>query len=282
MQQLDRRWIFLMMLLAVAIPILLGLKFPEEPSPLVESVFYAIEDLPDGSTVWLSFDFDPGSQGELQPMAAAFTRHCALKNHQLYFMTLWPQGGPMIKLNTDMLEREFPDYKYGHDYVDLGFRPGNEAVIKSVVKNLPELFSNDVRGNNLNNMPLTSGLKNIQQIDLLINVSAGDPGTKQWVQYAATPFDIVTVAGTTGVMAPSLYPYIPEQLKGVLGAIKAAAEYEQQMLETYPELKKNSNAQEGLRRMGPQLVAHVLMVLLIICGNVIYFLNRRGGTDGSL
>jgi hypothetical protein len=32
---------------------------------------------------------------------------------------------------------------------------------------------------------------------------------------------------------------------------------------------------EGIRRMGPQLVAHVLMILLIIAGNVIYFVGRR-------
>ena len=31
------------------------------------------------------------------------------------------------------------------------------------------------------------------------------------------------VAGVTGVQAPMLYPYIPEQIPGLLGAIKGAA-----------------------------------------------------------
>ena len=34
------------------------------------------------------------------------------------------------------------------------------------------------------------------------------------------------VSGMTGVQAPLMYPYYPGQLKGLLGAIKGAAEYE--------------------------------------------------------
>ncbi len=98
------------------------------------------------------------------------------------------------------------------------------------------------------------------------------------MQYAATPFDIKMVAGTTGVGAPALYPYIPNQLAGLLGAIKAAAEYEQTMIDEYPDLKDNKNAQEALRKMGPQLVAHMLMIALIIGGNVIFFVGKRRGT----
>ncbi|MFZ9699417.1 MAG: hypothetical protein ACO3BX_06275 [Candidatus Limnocylindrus sp.] len=34
---------------------------------------------------------------------------------------------------------------------------------------------------------------------------------------------------------------------------------------------------EGQRRMGPQLVAHLLMVFLILAGNAIYFMSRKRG-----
>ena len=45
-KNIDRRWIFLMMLLAVAIPILLGTQFPEIPTGLSKSTFDEIESLP--------------------------------------------------------------------------------------------------------------------------------------------------------------------------------------------------------------------------------------------
>ena len=34
---------------------------------------------------------------------------------------------------------------------------------------------------------------------------------------------------------------------------------------------------EAQRRMGPQLVAHLLMILLILAGNAVYLVNRRRG-----
>lgn len=275
--QLDRRWIFLLVLIAVSVPLLLGLRFPERPSGMVRNVFQQVEGLEDGSVVLMAFDYDPPSQGELRPMAAAFTRHCAEKRHKMIFLTLWPQGTPMIQDNVEILKQEYPDYKYGRDYVNLGFRPGQEGVIRVIVNDLEQLFANDVDGTSLraDKMELTKNLKNIQQVDLVVNVSAGTPGAKEWVQYAATPYQLKTVVGTTGVGAPTLYPYYPDQLNGILGAIKAAAEYEQTILEKYPDLEKNPKAQEALRRMGPQLIAHVMLIGLIVLGNVIYFAGRN-------
>ena len=82
LRNLDRRLIFLIMGLAVAIPVLLRFEPPSEVTLMDRKVFDAIEDLPDGSRVLLSFDFDPGSQGELLPMAMSFTRHLAEKTAQ--------------------------------------------------------------------------------------------------------------------------------------------------------------------------------------------------------
>lgn len=277
LKTLDRRWIFLVMLLAVAIPILGGWRFPEEPSPMVETVFETIETLPSGSRVWMAYDYDPGSQGELHPMGMAFARHCALKGHKMYFATLWPQGTVMVQDCINMLNREFPDLEYGVDYVNLGYRAGYEGPIKVIVTDLRKSISSDINGISLDDLELTKDLQNVQGVDLIINVSAGYPGTKEWVLYASTPFKIATVAGCTGVQSPYLYPYIPKQLLGMLGAIKGAAEYEFLLLEAYPEMKQYPEAQEALRRMGPQLLAHLTLIGLIIIGNVIYFTQRRRG-----
>ncbi|WP_339733176.1 hypothetical protein [uncultured Gimesia sp.] len=281
LQNLDRRWIFLMMFIAVSVPLIMGTTFPEKPSDQIMDVFHAIDNLPDGSNVVLALDYDPASEGELQPMSSAFTRHCALKKHNIYFMTLWPQGIPMIQRSIELLENEYPKTykgKYGTKFVNLGFRAGNEGVIKLVVEDLRKTYSSDINGTDLENIPLTKNLKNIQQVDLLANVSAGYPGSKEWVLYGSAPFDIPTVVGCTGVQAPTMLPYIPQQMIGMIAAIKGAAEYEQAIINGYPELEKNPNAKEGLKRMGPQLVAHVLLISLIALGNVIYFWERKQGT----
>jgi len=277
LKNLDRRWVFLLMGLAVLVPILTGVRFPEDPSPMTKDVFKTINDLPEGSNVLLAYDYDPGSEGELAPMAAEFTRHCAERKLKMYYVALWPLGVPMISKSIQILEDEYPDLQYGVDYVNLGYKSGLEGVIKVIVTDLRKEYTTDVEGTELDKIPMTKNIKNIQSMDMIISVSAGDPGTKQWVQFASTPFGIPIVAGVTGVQAPQLYPYIPNQLIGVLGAIKGAAEYEQVMIENFPKMKDNPLAQEGLRRMGPQLVAHTLIIVLIILANVIYFIEKKRG-----
>ena len=282
MTSLDRRWIFLLMLLAVLIPILFQLTFPEKPTGMAKAVFDEIEKLQPGDKVLMAWDYDPASEGETQPMATAFTYHAARKGLKLYYMTIFSPVGPqMIDDSIDtVIKTHFPDYEYGVDYVNLGYKSGYEGVIKAIVSNIRALYPTDHYGTSVRDIPMMRDIENIQQMDLIINVSAGYAGTKEWVLFAVTPFpeSIRMVAGTTGVMAPQMYPYIPKQLPGLLGAIKGAAEYEKLVMDKYfveegreppPEFLK------GKLRMGPQLIAHVLIIVLIVLANIIFFAQKR-------
>jgi len=280
--ELDRRWIFLLMLWSVLVPIyyvgVTGRTFPEVPSALSRAVFDEIERLKPGDPVLLSFDYDPTAEGELGPMATAFVRHAVEKKLRMYFMALWPVGAQMIDNTIDKVIRaDFPDLVYGRDYVNLGYKSGNEGVIKVILTNLRALYTTDTKGTALQDIPMMRGIENIQQMKLVINVGAGYPGTKEWVQYAVIPYPdkIRLVAGNTGVQATQIYPYVPLQVPGLLGAIKGAAEYEKLVIDKYGGPNPDPKYLDGLRRMGPQLFAHLLVIGLIVVANVLYFLNRR-------
>jgi hypothetical protein len=278
LQNLDRRWIFLLMGLAVAIPTLFQLEFPETPTALPKAAFDEIEQLQPGDRVLLAWDFDPTGEGELGPMASAFTRHCCEKRLKLYFISLWPVGQQMIDDTIEeVIRADYPQMVYGEDYVNLGYKSGYEGVIKVIVTNLPNLFPTDARGTGLRQIPMCRDLENIQQMKLIVNVSAGYAGAKEWILFATTPYPQTRiVVGCTGVQAPQYYPYVPEQLPGLLGAIKGAAEYEALVNEKYSAGDESpAKHREAKRRMGPQLVAHLLMIGLIITGNVLYFVGRR-------
>jgi len=282
LKNLDRRWIFLLMFLSVAIPIYViavyEIAIPEVPSKLATDVFNEIEALNEGDKVLLAFDFDPASEGELGPMATAFVKHCCEKKLKMYFMALWPVGPRMIDDSiANVIEADFPQFTYGEHYVNLGYKSGNEGVIKVIVTNLRELYTADARGTPVDQIPMMAGIENIQQMDLIINVSAGYAGTKEWVQFAVSPYPdkIRLVAGCTGVQAPLLYPYIPHQLPGLLGAIKGAAEYEELVVRKYGGENVDPKYRKGVQRMGPQLVAHLLIIALIIVANIIYFVEKK-------
>lgn len=283
------------MAISVAVPILFGLQFPETPSQLSQNVFNEIEDLQEGDKVLMAWDYDPSTEGELGPMATAFARHCCEKKVKMYFLTLLPVGPQMIENSiTDVIKADFPELVYGEDYVNLGYKSGYEGVIKVIVTDLRGLYTTDSGGTNIDQIPMCRDIESVQDMDLIVNVSGSYPGTKEWVQYAVTPYpnEIKMVAGCTGVQAPLLYPYIPDQLSGLLGAIKGAAEYEALVVNKYL-LKRDEDGEplnaeeivsiedvdkkylEGKRRMGPQLVAHLLMISLIIVGNVVFFMKQR-------
>lgn len=278
MQGLDRRWIFLAMLLTVAIPMLFPWPLPEVPTPLVKTVFQTIEDLPAGSRVLVSIDYDPASAAELSPMATAFLRHCCLKRHKIYVMTLWETAPVLVEaLTRKVIREEFADanFKYGEDWINLGYKAGQMVTIKQAATRLKSLFPQDVTGRSLDDWSMTKDITSLRDFDLVINPSSGYPGTKEWIQYGTTPTGVPIVSGCTGVQAPQLYPYLPNQLIGMLPAVKGGAEYEVLLGTKYPrfgELK----FQQAVQRMGPQLWAHLLLVLLIIAGNTIYFGQRAG------
>ncbi len=285
-RDLDRRWIFLAMFLAIALPIIFQSRFPEQPTGLSQSTFEKIEQLEEGDLVLMAYDYDPASEGELGPMATSFVYHCAKKKVRMCFLTLWPAGPPMIdKVVNNVLNADFPEYAYGVDYVNLGYKAGDEGVIKVIVTDLAQMYPTDSEGTPLSDLPMLADVNDIQAFDLIVNVSAGYAGTKEWVLYAVTPYDLDIVAGCTGVQAPILYPYVPDQLPGLLGAIKGAAEYEKLVFEKYGDDVRGPDGElpdkyvEGARRMGPQLIAHLLMIALILGGNIIYFIGRRRGEE---
>jgi hypothetical protein len=279
LNRLDRRWIFLAMALAVATPILLQIGSDETPSPPTKKLFDRIEELPAGSRILMALDFDPNSSAELTPMALAFTRHCCLRHHKLYFVTLWGTALPMIDVTIkDVIQGEFGSgeqpYKYGVDYVNLGYLAGQSVAINQLTTDIRKARSQDVQGTSLDSLPVMARVFRLADLQLMINVSGGFPGAKEWVQYASTPHQIPLAAGCTGVQSTQMFPYYPDQLVGLVTGIRGANEYESMLAAKYPVPYAEMSKRPASLRGGPQRWAHRLMIGLIVLGNGIHLANR--------
>lgn len=279
LKSLDRRWIFLLIGLSVVVPTLLQWRVPESPGQFSQDVFNEIEKLQPGDKVLMAWDYDPTTEGELSPMAAAFAKQVAARRAKMYFITLLPLGPQMIdKTFEEIIKPDYPDLVYGEDYVNLGFKSGYEGVIKVIITNLRGLYTTDAHGINIDQIPMCRDVKSVQDMKLIVNISGSYPGTKEWVQYAVTPYQnkLKMVGGCTGVQAPLLFPYIPDQLVGLLVGIKGAAEYEQLVVDHYvTENPDDPRFSFARKRMGPQSVAHLVMIGLILLGNVVYFWEKK-------
>jgi hypothetical protein len=266
---IDRRIIFLFVAIFVTLPLFSRAVLHIEVSPTVKAVYEAVESLPSGSKVLVSFDYDPASAPELQPMALSFFKHCFRKDLKVIIIGLWPQGPVQANIALEDVFRDpiikAKNLEYGVDYVNLGYMAGNEVVIQSMGSNIHTTFPADYSGNRTSELPLMKGVKNFNNIDFVYNLSAGYPGTQEWVQFAVDRFHARLGAGNTAVQAPMMYPYIQTgQLVGVLGGMSGGAEYE--IIAKRPA--------RAVSYMTSQATSHAVVVLFVIIGNLAFFATR--------
>ncbi len=283
LQGFDRRWIFLAMGLAIVIPLLYPLNLPFKPSPMVVALYDTVESLKEGDVVYLSVDLDPASTPELEPFFRAVVLHLKRKNIKIAIGSTWYAAPPLIARwvrdvveprqgvpGEDGYERE-PDrpYEKNVDYAWLGFREGKEAVINRLGSDLQGNYSGRTDdGTPIASIPWLKDRKRLADFDLVILISAGSPGAKEFVQQVQTRYAIPMVASVTSVMTTDLTPYYQaKQLLGLAGGMLASAEYEQ--LVGKPGL--------GAKAADVLSVGHLVVILAIVFGNIIYFTSRPSG-----
>lgn len=274
-KEIDRRIIFLFVFIAVASAVLFNIEFKEYPTPIVKKVFDKIESLPPGSKVLISFDFDPAMKPEVFPMANSFVRHCLAKGHKLYLMTIWATGQALMTETVEtVIKEEFPDAVYGEDYATLGFKAGGVGVLNVIITDFRKMYPTDEHGTSLDSIPLFAEVKSAKDLDLILPIGGGQPGPKEWILFIGDPGNVPVAPGLAAVVAPLIYPYYPKQAIGLLGGVKGAAEYESELIRNYPQFKDVPTP--ALRMMGPQTMAHIVIMAFIVIGNIAYFTGRRG------
>ncbi len=263
---IDRRWIFIIIAIVVVIPLLVPIGLPIRATDTSRDVFEAIESLPKGSKVLLSIEYSPSTKPENHPMAISILRHLFRNDHIVYVTCLWPDGQFMAQDALNQVAEGEYGKKYGKDYVLLGYRPGGEAVVKGIVSNIRKLYSVDAKQTKIDEIPIMNGITNFKDFAFLFSVSAGYPGTIEWVQYAADPTGVPMSSGVTSIQVNEVMPYVQSgQMVGVLAGMPGAAEYESL-------IGQKGSATSG---MDAQSIAHLVIVLFIILGNAAFFLERQ-------
>ena len=178
---------------------------------------------------------------------------------------LWPDGQFMAEEALDEVAVDEFGLTYGTDYVLLGFRPGNEAVVKGIVSDIRKLYTIDSKGTKVTDIPMMEGINKFEDFDFLFSGSAGFPGSIEWVQFASDPTGIPMSTGTTSIQVNEVMPYVQSgQVQGILAGMPGAAEYEALI----------GVKGIGTSGMDAQSVAHLVIVLFIVLGNVGYFIER--------
>jgi hypothetical protein len=264
LQFIDRRILYVLLLAVIIAPLFLPIRLPTVTMPSTQRLYDAIESVPPNGFIIVSSTWSGGTRAENMPQTFAVLRHAMQRRLRVAVFSFDVQG---TQLSLDIAKRlaEEYGYEYGKDWVHWGFRPQAEVVMKSLVRDIPGTFDKDYDGKPTKDMPVMQGIRDIKDVNVIVEIAASGIYAS-WIGLVvgANP-DLKFGFCPTSVMVPETYPYLASgQIVGTMEGMRGAAEYESL-------LRKPGLASVG---MGSISLAHVLIMLLIVIGNIGYFASR--------
>lgn len=264
MLAIDRRILYLFVFIAVLVPALFPFGLPIKITPEVQAVYDRIEAMQPGEIVMFPLEYDPSTAAELEPMAFAMLRHAFSRNLRVLACCLSSTGVSLVEDEIARVAREY-DKEYGSDYVYLGYQPYPAIVIMTMGENFRTPFPLDYYGTSLDSLPMMKKTKNYDDVSMVFTINATS-GIDYWIIYGQGRYKFPLGLGSAAVMATNYYQYVQSgQLFGIISGLRGAAEYE--IL-----IGQGNVARKG---MDVQSVAHALIIIFILLGNIAFLVERR-------
>lgn len=263
MQNVDTRIIYIVLLIVLSVPLLRPIGIPMQISPMTRAVYDIIEGLnPEKDVVLLSMDYSPGAGLDAEVCPVAVVEHLMQRGIKWIAISFGTTDGPMMT-NRIMADLEQRGYKYGEDFANLGYMAGEENAVRLFALDCLSVPT-DVRGNKTSELPVMQEIKTIKDFAFVIQFSMGTP--EMWIRQVVDPMGVLFATGTVTVSVPSIVPYYNSgQVKGVMGGVSSAAQY---------ELLCNKPGR-GAAMMDAQSMGHLIIIFFIALGNVGYFMSKK-------
>lgn len=261
------RILYVLIIVAIGYAVMYPIGLPISVSNETRQAHDFLNTIPAGSAVYMSFDYGAATMTELEPSAVAFMRHLFARDVRVIMAGLSPESGDVADKVMKMLEKDFPNKKYGQDWVNIGYKPGVQVFLQALAADISNAAGGvDVHGTRLETLPLTNEIKSLSDVAAVIGVTSMYDGLAAYVKMIGAPLG-VPVTGACG--AVSISDHMPllnaGQIKGLLKGQRGAAEYEN-------IINKPGTASAG---MDAQSLTYLLMVVFIIIGNIQHFMSKR-------
>jgi hypothetical protein len=218
------RWLAnVALLLAVLVPLVWPLGPLTAAGDVPASVIAAekaVGGLPPGAIALVAFEYDAGLAGELQPIAEAFLHQLLSRRVRVLTISTRPEGAALAEMALDRLAPAYPDARYAHSYLHLGYVAGGEAALRALAIDVraavPVTYGGD--------LPEVAGAR---ELPLIVVVGRDLLAVQRWIEQIGAPYGTPLVAGVPALVEPAIGPYwAAGQLQGVVAGVGGAAAYE--------------------------------------------------------
>lgn len=283
-----RRLIYLLMILAVGLPIVFGIS--QKPSRLVsaERMYDVVEQVrvQPGEVAMIWLDFGPNTIAENEPQAQVLIEHLFRRRIPVILLSQYQQAERFLtKIPNEVaqrLEAEMPgqQWRYGDAWVNAGFRPGGAIFIQSMANaaDVSKFLGRDVNGMPIGHYPAFSSIGGVERVKLVGEITGLIGVFDNIIQFfQKNDYRPTIVHGCTSITIPEAYIFLDSgQLKGLLEGIAGAAWYSEVLKKHFP----SSENKELLVTNTALSAAHVVLILLIVLGNIVPFFERRRANHG--
>jgi hypothetical protein len=253
----------LIILLAIGLPAWIDLnktlgfnllpRIDKLSSNAISPAFNTIDQLPDGSSALVIFDYDPTQAGEMNPIADVLLRHLIARGVDVNVASLNPLGSSLAQAMWLKASGQISD---SVQFKNLGYVAGQSIGVQQL------LASNST-------------------VNVVIDLAASSDSLRWWVeQIAATGSSVPLVAGLSAGAEPLVLPYVRSgQVKGMVAGVVDALIYEQHA--GLSPLSTSEQATENQIHLEAQTLAQWVMVLIILIG-LLSALFSRGGRRSTV
>jgi hypothetical protein len=272
------RIIQLFLLILIAIPYITTVGIPVPISPETIAFHNSILAVPDnGVILWLTDQNFALYESELKGGEIAvlkqFFNLIKDRNVKLILTTTYAEGTQIQQLILDtILEPQgyLDDVTYGEDYVILGWLPGQEASMRSLVEDTHSAAPTDHFGTPIEEIPMMDSIRSGEDFDLFgWSGYYVDAYMRQWSDYIEQ-YDTPAISLLTSVALGFAKPWFAKGfVTGYLAGPKQSAEFEQ--LTGLPG--------PAMAGMDAQYLATLAAIVVIIVPNIFYWSRRISGEE---
>lgn len=257
--------IYILVILALLLPLVKPLGIPVKITADTRKFYAAIEDFQPGDVVLWDINFQLAGASELVPQIAALSYHMAQRDAKCVIISMHPEAYPFA---LDAVE-EFKSHGavYGEDVVYLGYLPGEEVAIASLLSNLQQTVPNDYAGTPLSSLPLTANIKTGADFSTVISINTNASGPAIWTRQVQAFPGLDLLFASQASLKTQIQTYLATgQMKASLDGARCTAEYEL-MLE---------RPGRALAMQDASSATFLIFLVFVVLGNIVQHMTPPG------
>lgn len=264
LDKIDSRFFYLLIGLAIMIPVARPIGLPVDVTATTQQTLDEINRIQPGDKVVYLYDISISAAADVYPGVEITFELLMDRGAKAVCVAFVDQGAMFI--DQTVRKWEAKGKVYGEDFVDLGYIVGGETAMSAFARDIRGLVSKDTRGHSLDSLPIMQGTNSASDFKLGVHSITGVPGVEEWARQFYVPYQIRSIHVVNANSITRIYPYLQSgQTHGMLGSLKGAAELE----------KLASKPGPALAGMDAQSLAHYVLVLLMVLGNIKYWGDKK-------